>query len=53
MAEMTWEEFEAIKARLTPEQVERIKEKCQWEHCSWLAVYENWPSLFADEQEGE
>lgn len=50
---MTNAEWQAIKACLTPEQVERIKAKCRWEHMSWLGVYEQWPSLFAAPAEKE
>ena len=42
----TYAAYLDAKAKLTPEQVERIKAKCQWEQCSWLYVFENWPTLF-------
>jgi hypothetical protein len=38
-----------LRDALTPEQIERIEAKCQWEHCSWLAVLRNWPNLFEPE----
>ena len=45
-ADETYAAYLAAKAKLTPEQMRRIREKCQWEQCSWLYVFENWPSLF-------
>ena len=45
--EENYQRYLGAKARLTPEQIERIKAKCQWEHMSWLGVFEQWPSLFS------
>lgn len=42
----TWERYQEAKEKLTPEQIERIRAKCQWEQMSWLGVFEQWPSLF-------
>jgi hypothetical protein len=44
-----WERYQEAKKNLTPAQIERIKAKCEWEHVSWLYVFENWPSLFKDD----
>lgn len=42
----TWQRYQEAKAKLSPEQIERIKAKCEWEHMTWLGVFEQWPSLF-------
>lgn len=39
----------ALRASLSPEQEERIAAKQQYEHCSWLGVLADWPSLFEAE----
>lgn len=45
-AELPDDEWTRMIAGLTPEQVERIKAKCAWEHCTWRGVFRDWPSLF-------
>ena len=45
-----YERYKRAKAKLTPEQVERIKAKCAWEHMTWFAVFLDWPSLFGESQ---
>lgn len=46
LTEPSKKEWAAIRAALTPQQVERIKAKCEWEQASWLSVYKDWPALF-------
>lgn len=38
--------WKALVNSLTDEQKDRIRAKCQWEHCSWMAVLRDWPDLF-------
>ena len=38
---------------LSDEQKERIRAKCSWERCSWMAVLADWPSLFEHDEEGQ
>jgi len=44
------EELKQIKAALSPEQLDRIHAKQQWEQCSFLGVLRDWPSLFEPEE---
>lgn len=43
---VTSAEMNALYGRLNDAQVQRIRDKQQWEHRSALGVLSDWPSLF-------
>jgi hypothetical protein len=43
---MNYTEFQERVSRMTGEQKDRIRAKCQWEGVSWLGVAVDWPELF-------
>jgi hypothetical protein len=43
---MNYAEFQERVSRMTDEQQDRIRAKCQWEGVSWLGVAVDWPELF-------
>lgn len=43
---MNYAEYKERVARMTEEQKDRIRAKCQWEHMTWLGIATDWPSLF-------
>lgn len=47
----TYEKYRAARAALSPTQLARVMLKQQWERCSALSVYANWPSLFDPDRE--
>lgn len=52
MGEATqYEKYKAARAALNSTQLARVMMKQQWEKCSALGVYADWPSLFDPERE--
>ena len=43
---MNYAEYQERVSRMTDNQKQRVKNKCQWEHVGWLGVAADWPSLF-------
>lgn len=41
-----YEKYREARAALSPTQLARVMIKQQWERCSALAVFANWPDLF-------
>lgn len=43
---VTQADLRRFMSDLTPDQIERIRDKQRWEHVSALGVLRDWPSLF-------
>lgn len=48
---MSLESYRTAWAALSPTQRARVMLKQQWEHCSRLGVFEDWPDLFDPRRE--